>query len=123
MEPDPEASSESSLNSMRPAASREMFEAEEAERAALDALLRLHCDLTLGGGLIHEQADRLHLARAYGSARVQACIRNLILWQATLQRQTLETFGGRSTTVAMVACALRGGTTSSAATNANWELC
>ena len=40
---------------MRPAASREMFDLEEAERVALDALSRLHGDLTLGGGLIRER--------------------------------------------------------------------
>ena len=82
-EPEPEGSSESSLNSMRPAASREMFDPEEAERVALDALRRLHGDLTLGGGLIHEWDYLLHLARAYRSRRVQAHIRELVLWQAT----------------------------------------
>ena len=54
-EPDPEGSSESSLDSMRPAASREMSHLEEAERVALDTLSRLHGDLALGGGLIRER--------------------------------------------------------------------
>ena len=82
-EPEPEGISETSLNSMRPAASCEMSAPEEAERLALDALQRLHGDLTLGGGLIHEWDYLLHLARAYRSRRVQAHIRELVLWQAT----------------------------------------
>ena len=56
-ESDPEGSSESSLKCMRPAASREMFGPEEAERVALGALSRLH-----GCGEVRDRARHTGVA-------------------------------------------------------------